>query len=68
MSKATQAELAQKALKAKQAGEADAPAHPENEPTPGEGAITHPRPDQPPMGALNAEGQRPVLERSRKVR
>ncbi|MFN3592092.1 MAG: hypothetical protein ACK4TG_07880 [Thermaurantiacus sp.] len=48
MSKLTQAELAAKALKAKRAGDHQAPAHPENEPTPGEGAITNPRPDQPP--------------------
>jgi hypothetical protein len=68
MTKATQAELAEKALKAKQSADAGATAHPENEPTASEGAITNPRPDQPPMGALNAEGQRPVLERSRKVR
>lgn len=68
MTKTTQAELAEKALQAKRAAEARAPAHPENQPTPGEGPITHPRPDQPPMGALDAEGQRPVLERSRKVR
>lgn len=27
-----------------------------------------PRPDQAPSGALDAEGHRPVLERSRKVR
>jgi len=33
----------------------------------GEAANT-PRPDQPPSGAFDAEGHRPALERSRKVR
>jgi hypothetical protein len=68
MTNKTQAELAEKALKLKHAARAQATEHPENEPTPGEGAITRERPDQPPMGALDAEGHRPVLERSRKVR
>lgn len=33
-----------------------------------DGPANTPRPDQPPSGALDAEGHRPVLERSRKVR
>lgn len=33
-----------------------------------EGAIGRPNPDAPVDGALTKEGQRPVLERSRKVR
>jgi hypothetical protein len=36
--------------------------------TPNEGAIRGLNPNAPVDGALNAEGHRPVLERSRKVR
>ena len=36
--------------------------------TPDEGRIAEPGGHNPPMGALDAEGHRPVLERSRKVR
>lgn len=38
------------------------------EPTPGEGPTHMINPDAPVDGALDAEGHRPVLERSRKVR
>ncbi|MFN7055872.1 hypothetical protein [Hyphomonas sp.] len=64
----TQADIARRALEMKQKAERGAvPHHPGSE-TPGEGQIQDVRPDEPPMGALNAEGHRPVLERSRKVR
>lgn len=36
--------------------------------TAGEGQVNEERANAPPMGALDAEGHRPVLERSRKVR
>lgn len=36
--------------------------------TAGEGMAPHPNDGIAPSGALGAEGQRPVLERSRKVR
>jgi hypothetical protein len=62
----TQSELSQKALDLVQA--AAPPMHPETGDTPNPGTVSLPRPDQPPSGAFDAEGQRPVLERSRKVR
>ena len=68
MRKPTQADLARKALDRRRAAEARAAPHPETAPTPHEGPVATPRPDAPPSGALDAEGQRPVLERSRKVR
>ena len=64
---AAQAEHSQRALAMKQSGETP-PSHPEAEDTPNEGIIPAPRPDHPPSGAFDAEGHRPVLERSRKVR
>lgn len=42
--------------------------HPDNDPTPNTGPVDKDRPDVAPSGALDAEGHRPVLERSRKVR
>lgn len=44
------------------------PHHPAPEDHANEGMNSTPRPDQPPSGAFDAEGQRPVLERSRQVR
>jgi hypothetical protein len=41
---------------------------PPNTDTPSEGTHVTPQHEQAPSGALNAEGHRPVLERSRKVR
>ena len=64
---AAQAENSQRALAMKQSGETP-PSHPEAEDTPNEGIIPTQRPDHPPSGAFDAEGHRPVLERSRKVR
>lgn len=63
---ATQAELARKALKLK--SKAGPEPHPSAEPDPNEGIRSVPNPKTPPPGALDAEGHRPVLERSRKVR
>ncbi len=62
-----QAKLAQKALDLKQANEKPAP-HPAAADHAGEGMLPKPDPEQPTSGALDAEGHRPVLERSRKVR
>jgi hypothetical protein len=45
-----------------------APDHPLTEPAPDSGMTSTPQKGQAPSGALDAEGQRPVLERSRKVR
>lgn len=47
---------------------APSPDHPVPDPTPDFGMQSTPQAGQAPSGALNAEGQRPVLERSRKVR
>ncbi|GGI77381.1 hypothetical protein GCM10007973_12810 [Polymorphobacter multimanifer] len=65
-SEPTQADLAAKAAATKQAAE-PAP-RPEPEPTANKGMINTDRPDMAPSGALDAEGHRPVLERSRKAR
>lgn len=51
-------------LKAK----APAPTHPAAGDTPHEGMNSLPNEGIAPSGAFDAEGQRPVLERSRKVR
>ena len=64
----TQADLSRRALEMKQQSDADAVQHHPESRTAGEGQVREARPDEPPMGALEAEGQRPVLERSRKVR
>lgn len=62
----TQRELAEKAKALKDA--APAPPRPEPDQTADEGMISTPQSNQAPSGALDAEGHRPVLERSRKVR
>ncbi len=62
-----QAALAHKALTTKAAG-AEEPDHPATEPHADEGIQPTSRRDYPPSGAFDAEGQRPVLERSRKQR
>lgn len=62
-----QAELAAKAIALKKANE-ELPHHPPTGDHADEGTQSLPRPDQPPSGAFDAEGHRPVLERSRKVR
>ncbi|WP_373488815.1 hypothetical protein [Blastomonas sp.] len=62
--------LSEQALAMKQAGESEG--DPEylgrQTDTPGESRVAAPSDHNPPMGALDAEGHRPVLERSRKVR
>jgi hypothetical protein len=65
-----QTRLSEKALKLKQQDEQrDDPEYLTRQTdTPDEGRIAEPSDHNPPMGAFDAEGQRPVLERSRKVR
>jgi hypothetical protein len=63
---AGQKALADKAM-AMKSGAPD-PARPDPGRTADEGMTPTPRPGIAPSGAFDAEGQRPVLERSRKVR
>lgn len=61
-----QTDIAKRAMELK---EGSPPAsHPASEPTGNEGMAPNPNDDIAPSGAFDAEGQRPVLERSRKVR
>lgn len=62
-----QTDLAAKAKKLKEDG-VQAPDHPDGGRQSNEGMVSKPHTDQAPSGAFHAEGQRPVLERSRKVR
>ena len=66
MTDAAQKAEAEKAMKLK--SEATPPAHPEAGMTADEGMNPTNEREIAPSGALNAEGQRPVLERSHKVR
>lgn len=68
MTDQTQTDIACKALSLKQAGEADKDYLEHQAPTSGEGPISGVNANEPVSGALDAEGHRPVLERSRKVR
>ncbi len=61
-----QAAIAKRAMELKAA--APEASHPETEPAANEGMAPKPNTGMAPSGALNEEGQRPVLERSRKVR
>lgn len=67
-----QAAIAARVLAQKKLADAAAPGHAdqaEDGATPGnEGMMSTPRSDYPQSGAFDAEGQRPALERSRKVR
>ncbi|NTS66274.1 hypothetical protein HRV97_14015 [Sphingomonas sp. HHU CXW] len=64
---ANQQELAQKAARLK--AEQDVTVNrPDNDDHAHEGVTSTPFEDQAPSGAFDAEGHRPVLERSRKVR
>jgi len=63
---AAQVEPAQHAMAMK--AEAPPPAHPDPGRTADQGMADHPNAGAAPSGALDAQGQRPVLERSRKVR
>jgi hypothetical protein len=58
--------IAKRAMELKAA--APGSSHPASEPTANKGMAPKPNTDMAPSGALNEEGQRPVLERSRKVR
>ncbi len=62
-----QVSLAGKAFELKEAG-TKPPDHPVTEDHANPGSNLVPRPDYPPSGAFDAEGHRPVLERSRKER
>jgi len=62
-----QREAARHAFHTKEAGRS-AQSHPAPAGTPNHGITSNPRPDYPPSGAFDAEGHRPVLERSRKER
>ncbi len=68
----SQAEIAARVLAQKQLADTAAPEHAEQADdgvTPGdEGMTSTPRRDYPQSGAFDAEGHRPALERSRKVR
>lgn len=64
---AAQVEQAEHALGVKRAGATET-GHPKTGDHADQGVRSIPFEDQPPSGALDAEGQRPVLERSRKVR
>nr|WP_314444121.1 hypothetical protein [uncultured Sphingomonas sp.] len=66
MTQPTQTDLARMALEKRQA--LRPPERPATEPSQPAFAAETPRPDYAPSGALDAEGHRPVLERSRKVR
>ncbi|MGE3745772.1 MAG: hypothetical protein AB7G25_08720 [Sphingomonadaceae bacterium] len=68
MSDPTQSELSQKAHSSKRANKSDKDYLDRQTDTPNEGAVTRLNPDAPAEGDLDAEGHRPVLERSRKVR
>lgn len=63
---ATQPDIAARAMELKNA--APAPHHPSPERTAHEGMNDTPNTGIAPSGAFDAEGQRPVLERSRKSR
>ena len=63
----TQQELSEKAAQLKTDRE-EAQHRPENDDHADKGMISTPFEHQAPSGAFDAEGHRPVLERSRKVR
>jgi len=63
---AAQAAKSRRAMRLK--AKAPAPAHPAPGRTADEGMNPTPNASLAPSGAFNAEGQRPVLERSRKAR
>ncbi len=65
--KSDQSELAAKAIALKKENE-QPPSHPPTGDDGHDGVQPIPRPDYPPSGAFDAEGHRPVLERSRKER
>lgn len=68
MTDKTQKDIAEKAMQLKADGQASQDHLDHQEDTAGDGPIAARNREEPVMGALDAEGQRPVLERSRKVR
>lgn len=68
MTDKTQKDIAEKAMKLKAQGASAKDYLDHQDKTAGEGPISERNREEPVMGALDAEGQRPVLERSRKVR
>lgn len=68
MTDKTQKEIAQKALELKKANAPSQDHLTHQQETPGEGPISELNQHEPVSGAFDAEGQRPALERSRKVR
>lgn len=68
MADTTQTDIAKKALALKQAGQKSRDYLQRQTAAAADGPIPAPNVQEPVMGALDAEGQRPVLERSRKVR
>lgn len=68
MTDKTQKDIAEKAMQMKAQGKPSQDYLDHQEDTAGEGPISERNREEPVMGAFDAEGQRPVLERSRKVR
>ncbi|MFN4112940.1 MAG: hypothetical protein ACK4GD_03245 [Sphingomonadaceae bacterium] len=64
----TQKEIAERAMALKRSGHKSRDYLKHQSDTPGDGPIADLNQDEPVSGAFDAEGQRPVLERSRKVR
>lgn len=64
----SQQDIAAKALEMKQSGDAQPEYLERQSRTAGEGPIASLNTHEPVMGAFDAEGHRPALERSRKVR
>ena len=68
MSEHDQSDLSRKARSVKRGNEKNREYLVRQNDTPDEGAVKGLNPDAPVEGAFDAEGHRPVLERSRKVR
>ncbi|QYU67738.1 hypothetical protein J4558_23065 [Leptolyngbya sp. 15MV] len=68
MAKPTQRDIAEKAQELKEEGEQERGYLKFQEDTPNEGMAEKTRDEHAARGQLDAEGHRPVLERSRKVR
>ena len=68
MTDTTQRDIAEKAKKLKEEGAPSREYLQRQEDTPGEGMSEKVADEHAARGSLDAEGQRPVLERSRKVR
>lgn len=68
MAQETQSGIAARAMKLKQQGAQPREYLKHQSRSSGDGPIAGPNVEKPVSGALDAEGHRPVLERSRKVR